>query len=328
MAGKRIKSGLKETVHKYLFPKKKNPVSARKINFSYDKKKILRNFSFTARTSQIIAIVGRSGEGKSTFLNILSGSLTGGYSGKVAINGYGKVLAREDIGFVPQEISIVPDLSIEDNIVFFGSLYGLSRSRSIESGKELMKIMELDVPFSANPAELSGGQKVRLNIVVSFLHKPKVMILDEPFVGLDFYNRKLLWHFLEHQRNRRKTVVITTHMLTEAEIHSDRIVLLHRGRVFADGKLKDICKKLKTHFVLEMKMGSLNKRHKYDIANYCVEHNISLLDSFGSYKMFSVESAGQKNYFLKFLEKNDIKYEETGFREPTLDELFLKVKSV
>jgi len=306
---------------------KKSPVLAKQVRFAYGDKEILKNFNLHIRTSQIVAVVGRSGEGKSTFLNLLSGVLTHTYKGKISILGQHRQLAKEDIGYVPQDVAVIPDLNIEENIVFFGRVHGIRKEETLRAGKELMKLLQLEMSLSRYPSELSGGQKTRLNIVVSFLHNPKVLILDEPFVGLDYHNRKLLWHFLQYQRNRRKTVVLTTHLLTEAEHHTDHIVLLHKGKIFARGKLKDIRKKLKTQYLVEVKFPALSKTSEKNIRLYCSTRNISIMDAFNNYIMFSVQSSGQRAYLFRYFDKLRISYEELGFREPNLDELFLTVKS-
>lgn len=302
------------------------PLSAKKVGFSYDENVILKNFNLNINNNSIVSVVGRSGEGKSTFLHLIAGILTKN-EGKIRIKGFRK-LAHEDIGFVPQEISLIPDMSLKENIILFGSLQGASKTSSLNSGKKLMKLLSLDVPLDRFPNSLSGGQKVRFNIILSLLHNPKVLILDEPFVALDYQNRKLLWHFLEYQRNRKKTIILTTHMLVEAEHHSNMIVLLHKGKVFAKGKLDDIQKKLDIAFLSEVKFPQLTKSNLSKIKNYCDLHNITIMDQFNNYLMFSIKNSGQRNYLFKFFDKLNTSYEELSFREPNLDELFLKVKEI
>ncbi|MBT7902295.1 ABC transporter ATP-binding protein [Candidatus Woesearchaeota archaeon] len=304
---------------------KKIPLSAKKIEFGYSGKKVLQNLNLDVKTSQIMAIVGKSGSGKSTFLNLISGALTSNYSGKIKIMNKTRLFSKEDIGFVPQDIAFIPDMSIKENIVFFGSINGLNKKIAIAAGKKLMETLKLDLGLDRLPSEISGGQKVRLNILLSLLHDPNVIILDEPFVGLDYYNRKMLWHFLEAQKNLRKTIILTTHMLVEAEHNSDKIVLLKDGKVFAKGKFNDILKKLKTKFIVEVKIEQINKKNFELLNKYCYNHTISILDHYKNYFMFSVKNAGQRNYLFKFLEKINTGYEELSFREPNLDELFLKV---
>ncbi len=312
-----------------LFKRRSKPLlRTSNIRFAYGEKEVLSGVNMTFKTSQIVAVVGRSGEGKSTFLHLISGVVAKNFKGQIRFAGLKRRLAKKDMGFVPQDIAIVPDISIAENLIFFGRIHGLRKSVALQRGEELLNTLQLEVPLTRFPSELSGGQRVRLNIAVSLLHNPQVMILDEPFVGLDYQNRKLLWHFLELQKRKRKTIILTTHMLVEAEHHSDLIVLLHKGKVFIKGKLSDIKNKLNTQFILELKFGPLSQERQRHIKHYCEEHDIGILDTFGTYMMFSVNSHGQRNYFIKFIQKLNVDCYELGFREPNLDELFLKVKSV
>ncbi len=302
---------------------KKIPLKTKNLRFTYNKHEILKNVNLTVKSNQILALVGKSGEGKSTFLNLIVGVLTQKYKGSIKILGHESGLAKEDIGYVPQEISVLPELTIEENINFFGMINGVKNSLS--KGKTLMNTLKLDLSLNRLPTELSGGEKVRLNILLSFLHDPKVLILDEPFVGLDYLNRKILWHFLEHQKNRRKTIIITTHMLAEAEHHTDRIIILHKGKIVAKGKLDDICEKFKTRYISEIRLRNLTKTKEKELRTYCLERNISIMDSFNGFFMFAIASQGQRNYLLRFLVKLNTDYEETSFRTPNLDEISLKV---
>jgi len=304
-----------------------NPLRAKKVRFSYDDKDILRGLNLSVKSSQILAVVGKSGSGKTTFLNIVSGVLAAKFQGKISIFGLDRSLSKEDIGYVPQEMAIIPDLSIEENFRFFGRINGLDSDKAVEKGVQLMDLLQLEIPKDRYPGTLSGGQKMRLNIIASILHDPKILILDEPFVGLDYYNRKLLWHFLEHQKNRHRTVILTTHMLTEAEHHAQRIVLLHEGKIFARGKVDDIRRKLKTRFIVEVKFSYISKTNTDRLSKYCKGHDITIMDHFNNYMMFSITGEGQRNYLFRFLDKLKLDYQEIGFRKPNLDELFLKVRA-
>jgi ABC-2 type transport system ATP-binding protein len=92
-------------------------------------------------------------------------------------------LSKDDIGFVPQDISLIEDMSLKENLVFFGALNGLSSKKSIENGVKLMSLLSLKQDLNKYPNQMSGGQKVRFNIIVSLLHNPKMIIMDEPFCG-------------------------------------------------------------------------------------------------------------------------------------------------
>ena len=309
---------------KKLFRKKRDPVSSEKVNFSYSNKEVLRNIDLSIKKKKISAIVGKSGSGKSTFLKLVAGVISRKHGGKIRIFGKLRALGKKHFGFIPQEEAFIPDLNLEDNIKIFGLNFGISEKEALDKANELMDLLKLEVSIDKNPKELSGGQKTRLNIVLSLLHEPKILILDEPFAGLDFRNRRLLWHFLEEMKSKGKTIVITSHLLTEIQEHADRIVLLKDGKIFFNGKLEKLKKKLKIKFVYEVKFSYLAKEKWKKLKKYCVYKDIEILDKYDKYVMFSLSSEQKKKNLQKKFNSLELKYNVMGYREPNLDEIFLK----
>jgi ABC-2 type transport system ATP-binding protein len=190
-----------------------SPVSAKALGFSYKEQEVLKSISLNVKKGKITAIIGKSGSGKSTFLKLISGIISFGSSGDVRIFGKPRMLEKDSIGFVSQELAFIPDLPIKDNIRICGLNSGIKESEALERADELMRLLRLDENLNKKPTELSGGQKVRLHIILSLLHDPKIIVLDEPFVGLDFLNRRWLWHFIELMKTKKKSVIITSHLL-------------------------------------------------------------------------------------------------------------------
>jgi len=304
--------------------KEKIPIATKNLGFSYANRPVLKNVNIKVHGGKIVAIIGKSGSGKSTFLNLIAGVIAKSYKGEIRILGKNKLFAKDDIGYVPQEISLIPDLTLTENLIYLGALYGITKEKALKRGASLLKKMRLDAPKTAYPHELSGGEKVRLNIAVSLLHNPKIIILDEPFVGLDFYNRKLLWQFLEQQKKAGKSIILTTHLLTESEAYADKIVILKDGNIYMHGKVEKIKQKLHTHYILEIKFRHLSQKNTKDIKSYCSKKTAEILDIYNHDIMFSIETEGQKNYLLRHLDKLKLDYRIISFREPNLDEIFLR----
>lgn len=309
---------------KFNFFKKGRPVETEGVKFSYSQKEVLREISIQLKEKEIVAIVGKSGSGKSTFLKILSGIIMLGYKGKIRIFGKPKFFQKDKTGFVPQDVSIIPDLSIEDNIRISGLNLGISEKVALKKADELLKLLKLEEDWKKRPNELSGGQKVRLNIILSLLHDPKILILDEPFVGLDFENRRLVWHFLESMRNKGKSVILTSHLLSEAQEHADRIVILKNGKIFFSGDLESLKKKLKIQFILEARISRISQEHFERLKKVCLSRDIKIMDAYERYIMFGLGSEKARESLLKILSGLQVKFEEKSFREPNLDEVFLK----
>lgn len=308
------------------FFKRGKPVETEKIKFNYSQTEILREISISLKEREIVAVIGKSGSGKSTFLKILSGIISMGYSGKIRIFGKPKFFQKNKTGFVPQEVSIIPDLSIEDNIKVCGLNLGVSEKQALKKAEELMNLLKLEEPLTKKPFELSGGQRVRLNIILSLLHSPQILILDEPFTGLDFENRRLVWHFLESMKNSGKSIVLTSHLLSEAQENAGRLVILRKGKIFFNGNLESLKKKLKIQFILEARISKISKETYERLEKECYLKEIKIMDSYEKYIMFGLNSEKSRAVLIRLLNNLGIKFEEKGFREPNLDEIFLSAK--
>ena len=188
-------------------------------------------------TGEIYGLVGPSGAGKTTLIRMLSG-LTRPTSGRAELLGAVMPSARRTVedrfGYMPQERAVYRDLSIGENLLFFGQIYGMTRARIRERTRELLSLMKLEGHLRQRADRLSGGEKQRLSLACALLHEPEALLLDEPTIGLDPALRREFWdHF--HVLNRMgRTILLSTHYLNEAA-WCDRVGLIQRGRLIADG---------------------------------------------------------------------------------------------
>jgi ABC-2 type transport system ATP-binding protein len=304
--------------------KRGKPLTTSNVQFSYKDKTVLEDISLKLKKGELVAIIGKSGSGKSTLLKLIAGIISQRKSGKIRIFGLPRFFKKSKMGFVPQESAFIPDLSLEDNIKIMGANSGLREKKSLEKAREYMSLLQIDESLSKKPSELSGGQRVRLNIVLSFLHEPELLILDEPFVGLDFKNRRLLWHFLDAMKKKGKSIVLTSHLLAEVQEHTDRIIILKNGNIFFTGKLDKLKEKLKINYLIEYKFTHLSKEATQEIKKYCIYKELEILDSYGRYYMFGLHLTRQRKMLESLFNRLKLSYEEVGFREPNLDEVFMK----
>ncbi len=304
--------------------KKVSPLLTKEVRFSYNNEEVLRNITFDLKKGELVSIIGKSGSGKSTLLKLIAGIISTKYSGKIRIFGRHKGLKKSEMGFVPQENAFIPDLSLEDNIKIMGLNLGINEKLAMKRANEYLSLLKIDDRLSKKPSEMSGGQKVRFNIVLSLLHEPSLLILDEPFVGLDFKNRRLLWHFLEAMKKNGKSVVLTSHLLTETQEHVDRIIIIEKGKVFFSGNLDKLKEKLKIHYLLEFRFSYMSKEHFAQIKKFCAFKEIEVLDAYEKYVMFGINDERQRTMLINLFNKFNLKFSEIGFREPNLDEVFMK----
>lgn len=197
-------------------------------------KEALRGVSLKILKGEVLGLLGVNGAGKTTLVSILA-TLHPQTGGDVRWEGasiYDRLLEfRRIVGYCPQHPNIEKQLSLGESLVFSGRCYGLSKQEALERQKELASEFKLEEYLEANIDQVSGGYKQRFLIARTLMHRPTLVILDEPTVGLDSHIRRELWGVISNLREKGMTVVLTTHYLDEAETLSDRICLIHEGTV-------------------------------------------------------------------------------------------------
>lgn len=194
----------------------------------------LQSVSLDLIQGEILGLLGVNGAGKTTLVSILS-TLHPPTSGDVEWNGisiYDRLLEyRAIVGHCPQHPNIEKNLSLGENLIFSGLCYGLTKWQAIDRQKEIASQFFLEDYLKADVDQVSGGYRQRFLIARTLMHNPRLVILDEPTVGLDSHVRRELWKVIKLLKEQSITVVLTTHYLDEAEFLSDRLCFLHRGRV-------------------------------------------------------------------------------------------------
>lgn len=197
-------------------------------------KEALKGVSLDIYQGEVLGLLGVNGAGKTTLVSILA-TLHPPTTGEISWKGtsiYDALLPyRSVVGYCPQHANIERQLSLGENLVFSGRCYGLSKKEALERRDELAREFKLEEYLDANIDQVSGGYKQRFLIARALMHRPQLVILDEPTVGLDSHIRRELWEVISKLRDQKITVILTTHYLDEAEFLSDRICLIHEGTV-------------------------------------------------------------------------------------------------
>lgn len=197
-------------------------------------RKALRKVSFDLYSGEVFGLLGVNGAGKTTLSSLIATvhPLTSGeilYLGKSI---YEQLLEyRRIIGMCPQKPNIEKRLTIEENLLFAGRCYGLTRDQAEERKNTLVKQFDLGEYLKSDSDQLSGGYRQRFLIARALMHNPQLLILDEPTVGLDPHIRRQLWETIRSLKTMNVTVILTTHYLDEAEYLSDRVCLIHNGLI-------------------------------------------------------------------------------------------------
>jgi len=206
----------------------------------FGEREVLRGLDLNVRPGQTYGLLGSNGAGKTTAMNIITGLLDQD-EGTVTLDGAPlDADARAVVGVVPQEVALYHHLTCRENLRFFGSIYrlrGTALGRRVDAVIELCQLDEYaDTPVSS----LSGGWRHRVNIAVGMVHQPKVLLLDEPTTGQDIEARYRLWSVIRSLRDQGTAVLLSTHMMEEAEAVCDRVGILHQGRIEREGTLDEL----------------------------------------------------------------------------------------
>lgn len=216
----------------------KNVIEISHLCKSFGQIRAVDDLSFSVREGELFAFLGLNGAGKSTTISILCGLLEKD-SGSVRINGDDEanaaLAAKQAIGVVFQSSALDQVLTVRENLESRAALYGITGSAFRERLKELCTLLEIEDLLKRTLSKLSGGQRRRIDIARALLHRPRILILDEPTTGLDPQTRRLLWSVIAKLRREEKlTVFLTTHYMEEAA-DADYVVILDSGRIAAEG---------------------------------------------------------------------------------------------
>jgi lipooligosaccharide transport system ATP-binding protein len=214
---------------------------------------------FEVRKGEAFGLLGPNGAGKSTTMKMIA-SVSKRSGGNLTILGLdpdkrGPEI-RAHLGVVPQQDNLDRELKVHENLFAYGRFFGLSRKFLKTKVEELLEFAQLTEKRNAKAEELSGGMKRRLTIARGLVNEPEILMLDEPTTGLDPQARHILWDRLFRLKEQGVTLVITTHYMDEAEQLCDRLIVMDKGKIMAEGSPADLIKRYATKEVLEVRFGS------------------------------------------------------------------------
>jgi ABC-2 type transport system ATP-binding protein len=284
------------------------------------------NVSFLSRPGEIFGLLGPNGAGKSTTIGCISGLLRPG-SGKVRVMGHDVVTdgpaSRRRLGVVPQELALYEDLSARENLMYWGAAYGLRGARLKERVDAVLVVAGLADRARDPVRKLSGGLKRRVNFACGIVHEPAALLLDEPTVGVDPQTRVRLLELVREQAASGATVIYTTHYMEEAEKLCDRLAVIDRGKIIAEGTLAELRSLLGEKDLVRI-TGRFDCRNVPQAIQslphtelvHCAEDVITLAAPEASKKLPDI---------FRSLSAAGFEVRETTITQPSLESLFIKI---
>lgn len=247
--------------------------------YNAGKKLALDNFSINVPESSIYGLLGPNGAGKTTFIRIIN-QITQADSGNVFINQ--QKLNPEhikQIGYMPEERGLYKNMPVGDQILYFGELKGMSKSDALNQAKYWFEQLQIDQWWKKKLSELSKGMAQKIQFVVTVLHRPKLLILDEPFSGFDPVNANLIKDQILKLKNDGTTIILSTHRMESVEEMCDSVALINNSKKVLDGKVFDVREKFKKNIfsVTLSDTDSIqldNFRNQFETANFSSENGL------------------------------------------------------
>jgi lipooligosaccharide transport system ATP-binding protein len=234
-------------------------ISARGLTKKYGEFTAVDGIDFDVAKGESFGLLGPNGAGKSTTMRIIAAT-SRRTSGTISILGrdpeeHGPQV-RAHLGVVPQQDNLDTELTVTENLYIYGRYFGLSKKFVKNKVNELLAFAQLEEKRDVKVEALSGGMKRRLTIARALVSEPDILMLDEPTTGLDPQARHILWDRLFRLKEDGVTLIITTHFMDEAEQLCDRLVVMDKGKIMAEGSPAELIKKYSTREVLEVRFGS------------------------------------------------------------------------
>ena len=281
----------------------------------YDDFKVLDNISFNVKQGEFVGLLGVNGAGKTSLISSISG--INKFTGVIKIMGYDivkqVVIAKRNLGVVPQELAYDPYLTVYQTLKFQSGLFGVKNNKKWLT--EIIERMYLEDKVDTCTRNLSGGMKRRLMVAQALVHKPAVIILDEPTAGVDVEIRKSLWEFITQLHTKGHTILLTTHYLEEIEKLCDKVIIINKGNIISESATKDLINK----------SSMLSKTVQIQTANgeFVSELEPLLLSRHENTFILRLENNDKLLFILEVLKSANITIEDVNLSRPSLEEAFI-----
>lgn len=304
----------------------KKVIEVKNLTKEYKNLKAIDDLSFWVSEGEILGLLGPNGSGKSTTINCIL-SLLNFKSGSIKI--FDKKMTpssydiKRNIGVVFQDVALFDELNVYDNIDYFCGLYIKDKNIRKKYILDAIKLVGLEDFIKFYPKQLSGGLLRRLNIACGIAHKPKLIFLDEPTVAVDPQSRNNILDGIKSLREMGATIVYTTHYMEEVEVLCDRIIILDKGKILAEGTSDELKSLAKIEEKVTVEIPLLENKYLEEIKKLKNIHEVNYTNN----NLIVVYKKGKNNLaiLIEYLNSKKIKYNKIFSERPTLNDVFLEL---
>ncbi len=293
----------------------------RELNKSFSDKEVLHDVSFTITQGKAMGFLGRNGAGKTTTIRILMG-LFGANSGEILLDGKTFKPREHSIGYLPEERGLYPKQKVLEQLIYFGILRGLNKKDAKENGIYWLEKLGVIEYRDKKLETLSKGNQQKVQIAETLLCNPDIVVLDEPFSGLDPVNSQILKDIISELIKEKKIVVFSSHQMSYVEEFCEEIALIDKGKIALTGNLKDIKREYGKNRVTLSAMDYSPE----DLNNllYNKIEDIRVFEVKSNYIIIELLKNKTKNQFLKDLVDLEIDVQQFSIYEPSLADIFVE----
>lgn len=288
---------------------------------SFDGKEVLHDISFSVTSGKALGLLGRNGAGKTTTIRILM-NVFNPDKGEVLIDGQKFNPSKFHIGYLPEERGLYPKKKVIDQIIYLGTLRGLSRKEAEKSAKKWLEKLEISEYEHRLLETLSKGNQQKVQLAQTLVCSPDIVILDEPFSGLDPVNAQILKDVIKELIKDNKLVIFSSHQMSYVEEFCEDIVIINKGHSVLDGNLKNIKKDFGENRLI-ISASNYSNKELADLFKNKFYNLLSVHDIKNEYVILELCKNVTKNELLKEIMNTDIDLEKFGVYEPSLNDIFV-----
>ncbi|MEN8076662.1 ATP-binding cassette domain-containing protein [Clostridioides difficile] len=296
-------------------------LEVKNIRKSFSGNEVLHGISFSVESGKALGLLGRNGAGKTTTIRILMDVFKGD-SGEILIDGKPFIPKNYQIGYLPEERGLYPKKKVLEQIVYLASLRGISKKEAKENTLKWLKRLGIEEYENRKLDTLSKGNQQKVQLAQTLVCNPEIVVLDEPFSGLDPVNAQILKDVVNELITDNKIVIFSSHQMSYVEEFCEDITIINKGNIALSGNLKEIKKEFgKNRLILSANNYNLN-----ELKNICEEKFNKFVSVYESKKDFLVLELCEnctKNNFLNNVINSDIDIEKFAVYEPTLTDIFV-----